>query len=360
MIKISTFGGSHDKTIGGEIKGLPRGFAISIEAVQKQLKNRKIGIGRSKRQNIETDILNITSGLNHSGKTNGFALKFYVENVDNKLSEKPPITALRPGHADLVGCQKFGYDNARDVAEIAGGRSTLAHTVIGAICRQILAQKGIFTYAFTENIGGISTDKNFDYYSMANDIENSAVRTIDKTAEKAMVEKITQTIAEGDTLGGIVQVGAVGLPMCVGDYHNYFDKLDAKISAYLLAIPSVKGITFGLGEKFAAISGFSSNDKLTLNGKTIEYATNNCGGIVGGMSNGKPILARLIVKPVPSVARESETIDIKTLETVKTHYERSDFCVVPNIAVIAENMLATVLLDTIMQDKKIAKELGIC
>lgn len=347
MIKFSTYGGSHEKIIGGKIYGLPRGFEINVEQISSELFLRKKGIGRSERQNIETDKIRIISGLTKYGITNGLPLKFIVENVDNKFTEKPPITAIRPSHADLAGCVKYGLTDARAVAEYAGGRSTLAHTVIGNICRQILAVNNIFTYAYTANIGGIEAKTEFDYNTQANKIDKSPVLTIDKSAENEMIEAINLAKADGDTLGGIVEVGVIGLPMGVGDFHKYSDKLDAKIAEYLTAIPSVKGIEFGLGSKFAEMSGTQACEKLNCENGRIYYETNYNGGIIGGMSNGQNIVVRLTVKPVPSTKKQTETIDIVTKEKTHSHYERSDTCVVPNICVIARNMIATVVLNAI-------------
>ncbi|MDD4832480.1 MAG: chorismate synthase [Clostridia bacterium] len=347
MIKFSTYGGSHEKIIGGKIYGLPRGFEINVEQISSELFLRKKGIGRSERQNIETDKIRIISGLTKYGITNGLPLKFIVENVDSKFTEKPPITAIRPSHADLAGCVKYGLTDARAVAEYAGGRSTLAHTVIGNICRQILAANNIFTYAYTANIGGIEAKTEFDYNTQANKIDKSPVLTIDKSAENEMIEAINLAKADGDTVGGIVEVGVIGLPMGVGDFHKYSDKLDAKIAEYLTAIPSVKGIEFGLGRKFAEMSGTQACEKLNCENGRIYYETNYNGGIIGGMSNGQNIVVRLTVKPVPSTKKQTETIDIVTKEKTHSHYERSDTCVVPNICVIARNMIATVVLNAI-------------
>lgn len=347
MIKFSTYGGSHEKIIGGKIYGLPRGFEINVEQISSELFLRKTGIGRSERQNIETDKIRILSGLTKESRTNGLPLKFIVENVDNKLTEKPPITAVRPSHADLAGCVKYGLNNARTIAEYAGGRSTLAHTVIGNICRQIMAAKNIFTYAYTANIGGIEAKTEFDFNEMSKKIDKSPVLTIDKCAENKMIEAINLAKADGDTLGGIVEVGVVGLPMGVGDFHKYSDKLNAKIAAYLTAIPSVKGIEFGLGKKFAETSGTQVCEKLNCDKGKIYYETNYNGGIIGGMSNGQNIVVRLTVKPVPSTKKQTETFDIVTKEKTYSHYERSDTCVVPNICVIARNMIATVVLNAI-------------
>ncbi|HPG92392.1 MAG TPA: chorismate synthase [Clostridia bacterium] len=359
MIKFSTFGGSHEKIIGGKIFGLPRGFEISVDEISHELFLRKTGIGRSERQNIETDKIHIISGLTKKSVTNGLPLKFIIENIDSKLDEKPPITAVRPSHADLVGSVKYGLNNARMIAEYAGGRSTLAHTVIGNISRQILAAKKIFTYAYSVNIGGVETKTKFDFSLMAKNIGISPVFTIDKEAENKMVEKIEKAKAEGDTMGGIVETGVIGLPMGVGDFHSYSDKLDALISAYLIAIPSVKGIEFGLGKDFASLTGTQVCEQLNCDKGKIYYETNFNGGIIGGMSNGQPLVFRLTVKPVPSTAKKTESIDLITKQKVKSHFERSDTCIVPNVCIIAQNMIATTVLQSILQDKKIAKELGL-
>ncbi len=359
MIKIKTFGGSHGESVGAFVKGLPAGHTVDISAIERELKKRREGIGRSERQKIERDKIIVLSGLT-GGKTDGGEFGFKVENADNKLAEKPPITAVRPSHADLIGCKKYNLADARKIAEIAGGRSTLAHTAAGCVCRQILAGLGISTYAYSLNIGGVRTDKPFDFASMNGEAEKSPVRTFDHEAGQKMAEKILWAAKSGETLGGLVRAGAANLPAGIGDFRDYRDKLDSKIAAYLMAIPSVKGIEFGLGQKFADLTGSEANERLTLEGGEIAYLTNNSGGIIGGMSSGKDIWFTLTVKPLPSTAKPTPSFDIVTKKPADAFFERSDICVVPNVAVIAENMLATVILDAILADKKRAKELGLC
>lgn len=358
MLKIKTFGGSHACFLGGSVKGLPKGHKINVAEIERELMRRRIGIGRSARQTIEKDCVEVLSGLT-DGLTDGGEFGFRIKNADDRLKEKPPITALRPSHADLAGCKKFGLLDARMVAEIAGGRSTLPHTVIGSACRQILSRAGIFTYGFTLAVGGVGAEGAFDYAKMNEKTQNSPLVTFDANAEKAMTEKILWAREKGDTLGGLAAAGAVGLPVGLGDPRDYYAKLQSKIAAYMMAIPSVKGIEFGLGQAFAGLTGSEATEKLGLEGGGIVYMTNNSGGIIGGMSNGREIYFTLTVKPIPSVANAPDTYDIVTKKRVPAHYERSDVCVVPNIAVIAQNMLGTVLLDALLCDKKLSKQLSL-
>ncbi len=359
MIKFSSKGGSHGEFLFGQASGLPKGYNIDLLKICDALNKRKCGIGRSERQNIETDNIEIISGLDKNNATNGEMLEFKIANVDNTVAVKPPITALRPGHADLVGCVKYNLDNARSVAEVVGGRSTLTYTVLGNICKQILEKVNVFTYGLTRQIKDIVCYLPFDYEKDYKSLENSKTRCHDSKTDDRFTKLIVNTREDGDTLGGIVEIGCIGLPIGLGDYHDYFDKLDSKISAYLVAIPSVKGIEFGLGQKFALLTGTQCADKLQVVDNKIQYQTNNCGGIVGGLSNGKPIECFLTVKPVPSTKKGVETFDIKTLRPTISHFERSDVCVAPNIAVIGENMIATVILDEILRDKMFAQKIGL-
>lgn len=345
MINFKLLGSSHGAGYSGEIVGLPTGYQISVDLIKLHMALRRSGIGRSERQNLEKDDIVISSGLDASGRTNGEPLYFFAPNVDNAANKKPPITALRSGHADLVGSVKYNLHDARSVAEFASGRSTLPHTIVGAICKQILAKHNIFTYSYTLSIGQIKAKGKFDYSEgTLKHISDSSVRCPDEVASLEMTKLINKAREDGDTLGGICSVNAVGVPMGIGDFHDYKDKLDGLISGYLMSIPSVKGLYFGQDSDFTTSSGVKNADKLQVVDNRIVYASNNCGGVVGGMSNGMPINVCLLVKPVPTTRFPVDTVDLVTKQRVKAHYERSDICVVPNIGIVGENMLATIIL----------------
>ncbi|MEG1528581.1 MAG: chorismate synthase [Clostridia bacterium] len=342
MIKLEVFGASHSKFIGGKVWGLPKGYAIDQSQILSELKKRQNGYGRSARQQIESNNFLITRGIKNN-KTTGGTLEFFIKNFDDDILSKPEITALRSGHADYVGCVKYNLTSARQIAEMSSGRNTLAHTVLGAICKQILATKDIFFYSYVRQIGGVSTDIDVNL-SQAMQIEASLVRCPDQTASQQMVELIDKARLNGDTLGGICQVVCSNLPIGLGEIVPYADKLQSLVGRYLLSIPSVKGIEFGkwFGSSFV---GSDCVEQFALNGQRIVYDTNFCGGTIGGLTTGGELTVRLAVKPISSLALPTQTIDLLTKQVVTTYHERSDVCVVPNIAVIAENMLSATILN---------------
>lgn len=338
--QINVFGTSHSEIIGCTVKGLPKGFSIDVSLVENQLALRQCGIGRSERQRIENNEVFIDGGLDANNRTNGKPLTLYVRNGDSDYESKPPITALRPSHADFVGCVKYGLSDARYIAEISSGRNTLPFVLAGAVCRQILqAQFGIKIYSHTVNIGGISAPAVLPNWE---DVCASPVRCADAEISLAMQNAIEKAREDGDSLGGITQVVAYNLPIGFGEF-EYSEKLQSVISALLMAIPSVKGIEFGQGFAYANLRGSQASERLSVDNGKIHYATNYCGGTIGGLATGQPLVISLAVKPVPSV-KSAKTVDILTKQEAEAHFERSDTCVVQNVGIIAENMLAIALI----------------
>lgn len=335
MITFQFEGTSHGKGYCGTIFGLPKGFVADVSQINFQLKQRKCGIGRSARQQHD-DVVVFPNG---NAAVDG-VLEFFVPNacVENRAE----ITALRSGHADLTGKARFPQKSVREIAEIASARNSVCYVVLGAICKQILQQKGIFTYHYVEKIGGISSRNRYRFGISEKEAHFAVLHCPCRYATNLMVQKIVEARESGNSLGGIVAVGATGVPCGVGELLPYSARLDAQISANLMGIPSVKGITFGAASKLADLTGVEANDKLQLKDGKIVYAENKCGGIVAGISTGQDILCHLTVKPVPTV-KGVETVDSRTLQTVEQHFERADTCVVPNVGVIAENILAYVI-----------------
>lgn len=321
MITFTFSGTSHGEGYRGTIFGLPDGFTFDVGLVNEQLRLRKRGAGRSSRQAFDDEVT--FEGHGNSVTVNG-ALNFFVANAC--VETRPDVTAVRSGHGDLVGQARNPQMTARDVAELASGRSSVCYVVLGAICKQYLATLGIETFSRVENIGGFSS-------------------------KKRIAEAIEKARESGNSLGGTVAVGAKGVPMGLGEILPYTERLDAQIAANIMGIPSVKGISFGLGDKFAKISGVEAHDELTVDNGKIVYATNKCGGIVSGITTGQDVLFHVTVKPVPTV-KGVETIDTKTLEKTAQHFERADTCVVENVGVIAENILAFVLTNQILKQQK--------
>ena len=318
MITFNFYGTSHGEGYGGVIAGLPNGFTFDVDFINEQLRLRKTGVGRSSRQAYADEVR--FEGFDKQVTVNG-ELRFFVAN--QCVEHRPDITAIRSGHSDLVGVARHPDMTARELAELSSARNSVCYVVLGAICKQYLKTFGIETFSRVEKIGGYSS-------------------------RKKITEAIEKAKRDGNSLGGIVAVGATGVPMGLGEILPYTERLDAQIAANVMGIPSVKGISFGLGDKFAKISGVDAHDELKLEQGKITYATNKCGGIVSGITTGGEILFHVTVKPVPTV-KGVDTVDSSTLQPVAQHYERADTCVVPNVGVIAENILAFVLTNQILK-----------
>ena len=330
------FGTSHGERLGGTVTGLPKGVTFSTEYVERQLQLRKCGYGRSNRQafaeKIEWDLSELESGK----------LSFFVG--DGCVEKRAEITAYRPSHADLVGTKRYPDLSAQQVAELASARSSVCYVVLGAICKQILQKVSVTIYSYTEQIGKTVFRGKFALGKSDKAACFAELRCPSRVATEKMKAQIDQARLSGNSLGGVAVVGANGVPMGVGELLPYSLRLDAQIAANLVGIPSVKGISFGIGSKFACMDGVSASEKLRVNNGQIEYDTNFSGGIIGGITTGKDVLCRLTVKPVPTVLGV-ETIDDVTLEPTEALYERADTCVVPNVGIIAENVLAIVLVE---------------
>lgn len=338
MIQFEFWGTSHGEGYGGVIRGLPQGASFFVSQVNKQLAMRKQGYGRSSRQSLP-DVAQF-EGAEGDRVTIAEEVRFWVPN--SCVERRGEITALRSGHSDVVGVARFPQRSARELAELSSARSSLCYVVLGSICKQLLVERGIFTFSYVEKIGGIASRNRYRFGVSEQQPHFALLHCPCRYATQQMCQSINRARAEGNSLGGIVAVGAVGVPMGIGEISPYHKRLDAVISANLVGIPSVKGISFGLGDKFAASDGVSAHDELEVRSGRIEYATNKCGGIVAGITTGGDILCHLVVKPVPTVKGVS-TVDSATLATVEQHYERADTCVVPNVGVVAENILAYVI-----------------
>lgn len=348
MIKFFAKGFSHGDGYYCKAIGLPAGFYIDKNKVEEQLYLRRNTVGRSLRMKSETDEIVFLSGFDKFGKTDGSPLQFFIKNVDNTLFQKPPITAMRSGHADLVGCIKHNLLDARYVCELSSARRTVAYTAFGAICKQILKKYNIYTYSFVKQIGKIKCATAVDYFS-DNELFSQSFRCADPDKANKMQQEIEFAQSNGDSIGGKVAVGCIGLPMGMGDFVNYEGKLDGILAQHMMSIPSVKAVEIGLGVDFASAKNSRVADKLSLKDENIVYDTNNCGGFVAGLTTNKPLNLTLTVKPVPTTKKGVPTIDIKTKKTTVSHFERSDTCVVPSVGIIAENIMAMVVLDKYLE-----------
>ena len=366
MIRFLTAGESHGKALVTIVEGFPSNIPISAGEINYQLKRRQGGYGRGTRMKIESDSVQILSGIRF-GKTLGSPISFLIENKDwvnwekelsvqqNKESIKK-ITIPRPGHADLVGVSKYHFDDIRNSIERSSARETAARLAAGSIARIFLEHFGIKIGSYVESIGSIYSSK--DYFNqllknktlllksgldMSAKADKSAVRVLDESQEKKIINKIKSVKKSGDTLGGTFVAIATGVPVGLGSFMHFDRRLDADIAFHLMSINAVKGVEIGNGFESAEQYGSQVHDDITIDGKNFSRKTNHSGGIEGGISNGLPILVRAAMKPISTLAKPLNSIDLTTMKKVISRYERSDFTAVPSCAVVAESMLAWVL-----------------
>ena len=312
---VETFGASHDRKVGCVIRGCPAGIEISEEKIQKELDRRKPGTSELSSARKEPDKLVVVSGI-EDGRTTGSEIKLVVENVDARPKDYSEIVHKpRPGHADLSAFLKYG--KIEPGGGRFSGRETVGRVLAGAVAKQILEKQGVTVTARIVEIGG--EKDNFE-------------------------ETILKAKAKGDSVGGIVEISATGVPP--GLCEPVFDKLDAELAKALMSIPAVKGIEIGAGFEAARMRGSENNDQIVVEGGELKTETNNAGGILGGVSNGMPIVCRIAVKPTSSIRREKETVDLRTMEPAKLIVTgRHDPCIVPRILPVAESMVSLVLID---------------
>ena len=355
--RFLTAGESHGKGLTMVVEGLPAGLALSEADIARDLSRRQGGYGRGGRMKIEQDHAEITAGVRH-GKTLGSPLALWVQNRDwvnwtEKMAIEPVeaeierVTRLRPGHADLPGALKYGFDDVRNVLERASARETAARVAVGAVAKRLLAEFGVDFHSHTLAIGGVRSAplEPIDW----DGLENDPVRCADAGAGRLMVEAIDAAKQLGDTLGGEVEVRASGVPLGLGSYVHWDRKLDGRMAQAICSINAFKGVGFGYGFEGTNLRGSQVHDIILpierWEGQPWRHATNNHGGIEGGMSTGEAIVVRCAVKPIPTLAHPLPSVDLDTGAEVLAHYERSDVCVVPAAGVVAEAMIAIVLAD---------------
>ncbi len=361
-LKFLTAGESHGKGLSGILEGFPAGVPLSEKFIALDLARRQMGHGRGGRMTIEKDHAEILSGLRH-GYTLGSPIALWIQNRDwdnwkqDKMAHEAPdnpvpeVTLPRPGHADLAGVQKFGFTDIRNVLERSSARETAMRVALGAICRSFLKELGIEIFSHVIQIGPVKvsihrSQLNKDMNDLA---DASAVRCLDADASEAMIRHIDVTRKEGDSIGGVFEVIASGLPPGLGSYAHYDRKLDARLAMAMMSINAMKSVSIGDGLDVAAASGSQSHDEIIKEDGRIHRATNHAGGIEGGMSNGELIQVQVTMKPIPTLARPLRSVDIKTREPGIAHKERTDACAVPAASVIGESMMALVLADAILE-----------
>ena len=351
-LRFLTAGESHGKALTAIVEGMPAGLGLSEEYIAGDLKRRQGGYGRGGRQKIESDRAEILSGVRH-GLTLGSPIALMITNRDwenwrDVMGVEAPdapvdkVTRLRPGHADLAGAMKYAQDDVRNVLERASARETAARVAVGAVARRFLEEFGVAIHSHTVAIDGVEAPgvEEPDWQA----VEESPVRCADAEAGQRMLAAIDAAREEGDSLGGVTEVRATGVPIGLGSHVHWDRRLDASLAAAVMSIPSVKGVEIGLGFRGAAVPGSSYHDAIHAGrGQGLYRATNRAGGIEGGMTNGEPLVIRGAVKPVPTLGKPLPSVDLATGESVLATVERSDACIVPAAGVIAEAMVAWVL-----------------
>lgn len=361
-LKFLTAGESHGKGLSGILEGFPAGVPLTEAVIAQDLARRQMGYGRGGRMKIETDHAEILTGVRH-GKSLGSPLALWIQNQDwenwklDKMSHTEPlepvpeITLPRPGHADLAGVQKFGFTDIRNVLERSSARETAMRVALGAVCRAFLRELGIEIASHVIQIGPIKAQNTpaGDFSDINANADASEVRCLDDKASDQMIKHIDDTRRKGDSIGGIFEVLASGLPPGLGSYTHWDRKLDARLAAAMMSINAMKSVSIGDGMNVAEASGSQVHDEIILQGNTIRRASNHAGGIEGGMSNGELIQVQVSMKPIPTLARPLRSVDIKTREPGIAHKERTDACAVPAASVIGEAMMALVLTDAILE-----------
>jgi chorismate synthase len=358
--RFTTAGESHGRGLVGILEGIPAGLPLSAERINAELKRRMGGYGRGARMKIEADQIEWLAGV-RAGETLGSPIAMLVWNRDWEhwqdvmapeanapgAERRRQVTRPRPGHADLAGALKYDRQDARDILERASARETVARVACGAVCKVLLEQFGMEVGSHVVELGGITAKYRSPLPAPLNPAaDTSPVRCLDPEAEKEMIARIDAAKAAGDTLGGVVEVIALGVPVGLGSHVSWDAKLDGRLAQALMSIPAVKGVELGLGFEAARRKGSEVHDEI-LPG--LARATNRAGGTEGGMTTGEPLVARVAMKPISTLMSPLRTVDLKTGGPAQAQSERSDVTAVPAMGVIAEAMLALVLAQALLE-----------
>lgn len=366
-----TAGESHGPALVGILEGMPANVPVAVEEINAQLARRQQGYGRGGRMRIEQDAVQILSGMRF-GRTLGSPISVLIENKDYKnwgarMSptgpdvEENPVTVPRPGHADLAGAIKYRQQDLRNILERASARETATRVALGAIARQFLHQLGIGIASHVLQLGDVRSPYSLLHleedsfparFEEINSLADaSPVRTLDEDTTREMMARIDAAKKERDTLGGIFEVAAHPVPVGIGSHVHWDRRLDARIAAAMMSIQAMKGVEIGDGFGAACRFGSQVHDEIYYNKGKNEFrrSRNNAGGIEGGMSNGQPIVVRVAMKPIATLMRPLDSVDLRTKEKIAAHRERSDVCALPAASVIGEAMLALVLADAILE-----------
>jgi chorismate synthase len=349
MLRYITAGESHGKALIAVLEGMPSGIRIDKKNIDKELARRQKGYGRGLRMGIESDRVEIISGL-RKGMTIASPIAVLIKNKDFKIDKLPAITCPRPGHADFAGMLKYNTSDARDILERASARETASRTAIGAICRIFLRELGIDVFSHTKYIGDIESDtEEMPLNRIKEKAGLSCLNCADKSAEALMKKRIGTAGRAGDTLGGGFEIIGTNIMPGLGSHAHYDRKIDARLALELMSIQAVKGVEFGAGFSGTAFPGSEFHDEILIQKNTIFRNTNNAGGVEGGMTNGMPLRITCAIKPISTLMNPLMSVDMNTGKAKKTVTERSDVCAVKAAAVIAENVTCFVLVQCVLE-----------
>ena len=354
MLRFLTAGESHGPSLTAILDGMPAGLPIHTSIIDRELARRQKGYGSGGRMKIEKDSVQILAGV-MAGETTGAPIAMLVKNDDHvKWKGKPvePMTAPRPGHADLTGAVKYGYKDLRPALERASARETAMRVAVGAVCKHFLAQFGIITGGYVSSIGEIQTDfGDMPYEERFIRAEESDVRCPLEISADRMRAEIEKTIHGKNTLGGVLEIVALNMPVGLGGFMQWDKRLEARLAMAVMSVQAIKGVEVGDAFENSRLPGTRAHDAITLNSQKskVERLSNRAGGTEGGISNGQPIVIRAAMKPIATTLTPQQTVDLAIGENAPTKYERSDFCPVPRAVPILEAMVAFVLADALIE-----------
>lgn len=343
MIRFLTGGESHGEGLTGIIDGIPANLYFNVEFINHELSKRQKGYGRSSRMLIEKDEIKTISGVANK-YTTGSPISIFLKNKGTNI-DLVEVTKPRPGHGDLVGALKFNQKGGRNILERASARETAMRVALGSICKLLLREFNINIYSHVINIGGIVSKSTYYNNLSLEEIKtsyDSPIMVVDKICEKEMIQKIKSAMETGDTLGGTIEIIIENVPPGLGSHANWDTKLDGLLGQGLFSIPGIKAVEFGIGYEVASNLGSQVHDEIIYD-NGFKRKTNRAGGIEAGISNGEHIVIKIYMKPIPTLKRPLETVDMVTKEKGEALSERSDICAVPSASIVAESMVAFVL-----------------
>jgi chorismate synthase len=348
MFRYLTAGESHGDNLIAIVEGLPAGLELPKSRIDNELARRQFGYGRSRRMKMEEDRVQILSGLRKQVTIGSPVCLLLPNKASAGWESMPPMTALRPGHADLAGALKYGTGDIRNVLERASARETAMRVCVGTVAKIFCEEMGVRIFSNVTQIGSVKTDsvgrksRNLQdqIAPILWEIDNSPVRCIDKEASKKMKTAIVKARIKGNTLGGTFEVVAVGVPPGLGSYVHWDRKLDGRLAQAIMSIQAIKGVEIGLGFGYAGRRGSSVHDRITYRDGSFRRTSNNAGGVEGGVTNGEPLVLHAVMKPIPTLRTPLPSVDFITKKRTKAEVQRSDVCAVPAASVVAEAVVA--------------------